>query len=377
MNFAFIFTILFISFQSITAFNIIELFVSHSIPNNYKQISDCDVINDEIRSDKINLICHESASNLLFHNEANIICNDDKIILKSDIEMIELQNCKIDHIQIEYFQNFPILRHLNVSNSGLKKLFADDFIGASKLTQFIASHNKLTELSDSMFIHAWKILAADFEDNQIHTIQRFAFDGASKLRILDLSRNSLTSIPNGIFYGLNDLKVLYLSKNKITQIEWNAFNDNIFCMQLKWLDLSHNHIESLDVRTFQNMTHLNTLNLANMSIAQIQSDMFKNTMELRKLYLSLNQIKSINFTMLTPWLDKLSELYLDGNQIKRFDEFDGQSLPNLTVLGIADNLFSCYYGKKLMEQIKQRDILVFPDTVSEGAKDFRGVVCHD
>lgn len=347
------------------------------IPSNYKQFAVCEYISDVIRGEKLIFECAENSRDLLNENAETIACHQkyqsDSFVNKSYIEQISLENCQFDQVQNEYFTVFRNLRHLNLSSSSLKSLNQQDFQYADRLKQLIVSHNQLTVLPESVFLHAPKIIVADFEDNRIDTIEPHAFYGGD-LSVLDLSRNLLKAITSDWLEDLKELKVLYLSHNKINRIEWNIFK---LVQELHWLDLSHNNIGNFDWRTFHSLPVLKVLNLVDTGLTEIPPQMFVGTKELRKLYLSQNQIHTIDLNTISLYspLNHLSEIYLDGNALEQLEPLANDTLPSLAIMGIADNPLNCTLARKFKESTERRAILLFPDILNEGVKNYRGVVC--
>ncbi|CAD2214258.1 Leucine rich repeat, putative [Angomonas deanei] len=116
--------------------------------------------------------------------------------------------------------------------------------GLSKLSYLIdltATHNEIESIRAVDVENMHSLMRVDLADNNISNIELHAFAGAPNVRHLDLSRNHLSDILF-VSYLTENLEVLLLNGNSITQLG-NSF---ALCKSLTTLDLSSNHIASLN-----------------------------------------------------------------------------------------------------------------------------------
>ncbi|XP_060589565.1 toll-like receptor 4 [Ruditapes philippinarum] len=86
------------------------------------------------------------------------------------------------------------------------------------------------------------------------------FESAQKLRTLDLSNNGIgASLHSDVFANLSQLQYLYLSNNKLTNISFEISH----LKELKYLDLSFNHLEEVCKKARRSLDNIKdvTLNL--------------------------------------------------------------------------------------------------------------------
>jgi Leucine-rich repeat (LRR) protein len=89
-------------------------------------------------------------------------------------------------------------------------------------------------------------------------------------------------------------------------------------VNLKYLDLSKNQIESINQKAFKEMRKLKVLNLGNNKLALLQVGTFTDLNHLSFLDLSFNQFTNID-PKLFEYMFQLKELNLNGNQFQTFN----------------------------------------------------------
>jgi len=127
------------------------------------------------------------------------------------------------------------------------------------------------------------------------------------IELVILNRNKLTSWSD---INCPDMYYLDLSHNQITTISVDAFNS---MPSLSQLDLANNFIT--DIPTFQGMDGLVSLNLMLNKIKHVNSESFRNLVNLQYLFLYHNEIESFNFTGDVNLLPNLVELTMSSNQL--------------------------------------------------------------
>lgn len=176
------------------------------------------------------------------------------------------------------------LRHVQCVGKGLISVELD----VPRTVQWLElSNNSIYELRDNIFedLGLEHIMTLNLENNAIQSVGLNAFSGLDKLRFLDLSGNHLYHLPTGLFEKNSNLKYLLLQGNPLRYMTMNQ--PFIISHSIKVLDLSNcrlnyipktaflsmpqliklnismNHIGSLDLQTFENMTKLTELDLKN------------------------------------------------------------------------------------------------------------------
>ncbi|KAJ9596478.1 hypothetical protein L9F63_012517 [Diploptera punctata] len=104
---------------------------------------------------------------------------------------------------------------------------------------------------------------------------------------LDLSENNITHLPQDVFVRLPTLQKLNLSRNHISTIEDGAFSN---LTSLKRLDLSGNRLKSLTSNTFMGLESLEKLVLGQNLISRIKEGTFEELVSLKQLDVSGNPL---------------------------------------------------------------------------------------
>ncbi|XP_051948105.1 amphoterin-induced protein 3-like [Xyrauchen texanus] len=123
-------------------------------------------------------------------------------------------------------------------------------------------------------------------------LDRFPSPISFMTSVLDLSHNRLTWLATGTFYGLPRLHTLYMSHNHISLLSPGAFHN---ISSLRYLDLSSNKLQVVGKYHFQDLLALEVLLLYNNHLTHVESNTLIGLSNLRKVYLSLNQITNFPF----------------------------------------------------------------------------------
>ncbi|XP_030614181.1 toll-like receptor 8 [Archocentrus centrarchus] len=178
-------------------------------------------------------------------------------------------------------QSVEILE-LNINKISLDKLDNRSFAGLTNMTHLLLSKN-------CYFLNPC---------GKTVTITEKPFELLDKLQVLDLSFNSLTHVPKGL---PQSLKSLQLDSNKVEYISKDDFQG---LPNLKFLYIQGNCPRchnapypcvpcpngSLNIHpdAFQNLTHLETLNLGGNSLEHLNPSWFEGLKNLKQLFLEFN-----------------------------------------------------------------------------------------
>ena len=169
--------------------------------------------------------------------------------------------------------------------------------------------------------------------NYISYVDEDAFLGQSKLQTVDLSRNSLVIIETKTFIRNPSLEILSLSSNqdlilpakdpflhsislrvlKISDCNLNNFSPATFqkLPNLQELYISQNNIKTLNF--LQSMGPLGLLDVSHNHLTDLQSDIFNALPEIIHLNLSHNSLSTLNMTVMTQLVNVSSSADLIGN----------------------------------------------------------------
>jgi hypothetical protein len=151
---------------------------------------------------------------------------------------------------------------------------------------------------------------------------------------LEVSNTDVTRVEGSWFEGRSNLTTLKISSNReLRQLGNNSF---IYFASLTNLDLSHNHIESLNVFVLHPLTALNKLKLDHNNLQTLEAGVFSSQRNLRILFLSDNRLESLSNEILSS-LVMLEELHVDNNRLKNLDSRCFVSLETMIFVSLSGN----------------------------------------
>ncbi|XP_061663502.1 leucine-rich repeats and immunoglobulin-like domains protein 3 [Syngnathoides biaculeatus] len=242
--------------------------------------------------------------------------------LSSSLQILRLNRNRLSSIPAKLFQ-LPNLQHLELSRNRVRRVEGLTFHGLHALRSLKMQRNGLSRLMDG------------------------AFWGLSNMEVLQLDYNNLTEVSKGWLYGLLTLQELHLSHNAISRIRPDAWE---FCQKLSELNLSSNHLSRLEESSFVGLTLLDELHMGNNRVSFIADGAFRGLSSLQTLDLQNNEISWTIEDMNGPFsaLDKLKNIFLQGNQIRSvtkksfsgLDALQHLDLSNNAIMSIQANAFS-------------------------------------
>lgn len=305
---------------------------------------------------------HDNLRDLIINN--NKYNGNDTVIDKifhplPRLERLSLKNNRISNLNISLKNFAPSLRTLDLSGNNMESI---DFItelpetvsylnlhnnlfsnvkknSLHNIEYLLLSNNKITELCSinckqySLSLEGMrKLLNLNVSGNCIKTVTENAFRYTTNLVSLDLSRNEIESLPENIFRGLESLLELRMSHNRFISIP------NICALHsVRHVDLSYNRIVEINSDSFCFTTFIETLNLSNNHILNINNN-FDKLQTLQKLDLSNNFINKLP-TMLIQRAQFLEILLLRNNSITSIDELFSLQLRTLREIHLEENPF--------------------------------------
>lgn len=216
-----------------------------------------------------------------------------------------------------------------------------------------------------------------------------AFQFYGELQYVDLSHNHLVSMQAKSFEAQKKLVEFHLNHNRMSQISNKTFEG---LKSLKVLSLRGNFLEDLPDKLFGALSLLEELDLGQNRIMRIDSTAFAGLPNLRILYLDDNMLKVVP-TPTFPYLASLAELHVGLNvfNVLPDDTFKGLSklsvldVSDASLLNISDNAFRglgslrtlVLTGNRLTSiPTKQMSSLTRVEELSIGQNDFRSIEPH-
>ncbi|CAB4064367.1 unnamed protein product [Lepeophtheirus salmonis] len=229
-------------------------------------------------------------------------------IIPLNVEILDLGNNHIPHLNPNIFKNLIKLKELNLFGMGLKHLSA-----------FIFETN-------------FQIKTLKIQDNMLRILEPNLLSSIHLLEYLDISGNMFEKLPDHIFKATPRLKMLNLSNNKIKVISPMLLS-NLTILEV--LDLSQNRLRVLDMRSFIDLIRLNKLFMSRNIIETLPEDLFKNNMKLKSIDLSINELQRLPPTLYEN-IEDLKYLFLAGNKFQSLND-ENRFPKNITSFGHDNN----------------------------------------
>ena len=225
------------------------------------------------------------------------------------------------------------VRGLDLEDSGIEALLAEDFRGLSNLEWLALSANDLSELPEGVFDDLSSLERLTLSSNDLSALPEGVFDDLSSLERLTLSSNDLSALPEGVFDDLSSLEILDLSGNDLSALPEGVFDD---LTNLKQLSLSHNDLSEWPESVFNDLSSLEWLSLHGNDLSELPEGALDGLTNMERLFLYQNALSKLPEGV----FDKLSNLrvlYLWGNDLSALPEGVFDDLTNLESLALGAN----------------------------------------
>ena len=285
-------------------------------------------------------------------NFINIIEKDAFFGISRGIQKLNLDDNKLESIEVEYFQNENLrsLKSLDLSENKIEFVNKESFKLLTNLNILNLKSNKIKHLKSNNFDNLSSLTSLDLSNLMLVQLNASEiFSGMIKLKSLLLNSNSLEMLANQTFLGLNELEFLNLESNLIESIEVNAFKG---LFKLANLYMKLNLVSTLRDYTFDDLTSVIVLDLGENRINRIEKNAFAGiSKSLNYLYMSKNKLQFIKITHFKD-LANLLRLDLSDNQISsiQMGSFDG--IVNLVWLNLAKNSIFKIEARVFLNQVK-------------------------
>jgi Leucine-rich repeat (LRR) protein len=178
-----------------------------------------------------------------------------------DITDIRFEDSSVFYIPSGLF-TFENLKYLYMINQNLHLIKPGTFGNAKNLIILDLAQHKINNLYDGVFSGAWNLKTIILNSGDLETIHPNVFSQLPQLEKLDLGSN--------VIHTLSSEKTFKFNKN------------------LRFLDLDHNELGSVDSQLFANNPVLEKINLNHNFIDAIDYDAFSNNRQLKRLFLNEN-----------------------------------------------------------------------------------------
>ena len=163
------------------------------------------------------------------------------------------------------------IRNLNISDSNIRSLNANDFDGLSALRNINLELNDIRNLPADIFDGLSELTKIDLRSNDIRNPPADIFDGLSAVTEIDLGQNDIRNLPADVFDGLSKLSILYLNNNKLTSLPADVFDG---LSKLSRIDLDKNRLTSLPADVFDGSSKLRNISLRFNDLTSLPTGLF-------------------------------------------------------------------------------------------------------
>jgi len=188
------------------------------------------------------------------------ITKDTQPLIVPSLGRIELENCDISDLPINFFSNMSNLEFIRLSNNKIEQLDRELFSHLRKLRHLHLEGNQIKQIDPDIFKTNHRLQWLYLRGNPLDNSNGKHFLRSSSLISLDISFCNITKIPIKFFSNLHNLVSLNLSDNRL-----QTFNMRAIPQTLEVLDISGNSLTSLTVTTemirlLDNLKHLDLRN---------------------------------------------------------------------------------------------------------------------
>lgn len=260
-------------------------------------------------------------------------------IQAEDIRYMSLSRNVIRELPGGSFQMFKNLLFLDLSGNSLAILNAEMFVGLeNSLMELKLSQNKITNIGN-IPLKLSQLIRLDLSHNNLVDIPRNAFEGVEKLSYLNLSNNHhLAPMPSNIIVSLTSLQVLDISNVGLRTVQSELFSKSPNLMSIY---LKNNKISEISDGTFNNLRNLTTVDLSYNNIMTIKPGAFINAMNIRSLSLKGNQLSAFKGEIFNTGTG-LEELDISENQLSYLFPTSFRIHPRLKRLVASNNKFNFF-----------------------------------
>lgn len=339
-----------------------------SLTSSYNCVNNSDEILLRLRLNEITPINSQIEDQIEFHNFNHDIINYEQLCLIKNFTRITFFNLIFNFSSYQIPKCLSKISSLRFVNSFIQN---PDYLSEELIfynATFDVNHFNLIT-TKVLILNTINFLIKPFDLNSLILLTHLTITNTEDYNLIGsfphLSYLNLASTKlndkqlNKLFSQITtpDLTTIILSNNYLTTIT------NKLPSTIRYLDLSKNHIKSLDYYSFKSLYSLNTLNLSYNSPLEIQQDTFTRIPYLEILDLSYS-LPTLSFDDLFLPLQKLRYLNISGNHLDTFPHlptpYDTHSIESL------DHDLPILYVDLSKNNFEKLDLEVF---VSASAQD--------
>ncbi|XP_052862861.1 protein artichoke [Anopheles cruzii] len=235
------------------------------------------------------------------------------------------------------FVDLPSLKELYLQDNGITEIFHGAFHRTPSLKLVHLENNYLRRVHPESFLQASGsgVETVHLQQNEIGRVEelRSLLDALPMLRFLDLSHNKLESIPFGALRGHGTLEQLYLNQNRIRMIERDAF---MAMPGLRELRLQNNSLTDQLPMPFWNLPGLKGIDISYNGFRRMDPNLLVGVPSLRRLDISGNALSAIEPSAFghTPLLETVN---ISSNELTLIHPGTFRELSHMFELDAGDN----------------------------------------
>ena len=311
------------------------------------------------------------------------LTNSKKIIFQF-LEELDCYNNPLTSLDSNVINGLPnIVSFYAINDYQLSPLKPNQLSSWKKLANLFITTKNQTSLTKEHLNGLSSLRSLQFRYSNIKTVEVHTFVTFSNLTYIGLEGNDITAfeylqIPNNLkslTLGGNKMNYFMLSRT-MGVIEQLFLNNNLF-RSFKSMDFTFlTNLTDLSLgsnpHAYQNeiaghmipLVNLKTIEIRNLSIQTIDSNLFKKNTKLEKIYLGYNKISVVPYNTFSH-LKNLSLLELSINQISVLDNRTFIGLNNLELLYLSTNKFTKIAPRTFYNLSNLSGLSLFNNLISE------------
>jgi insulin-like growth factor-binding protein complex acid labile subunit len=250
------------------------------------------------------------------------------------LRVLRLMNTNLTSLNNDYrlFVGLNQLEELSLGNNGLETLSADYFPALPKLKILFVHYNHLKTFDAQEFKRKFSIMSLYLFENLLECDSlenvRYTFEG------VQTDENCNFTTPDGCGYEFFP----YLSSLK-TRCQMSTISDNTFAklnFTVKKLDLSLNHIKTIESQAFAGLDELESINIRSNELTNLPLNVFESLRNITQIDLSSNSLTSFSFDVFAN-NQNLQIVTLNGNNMTTLVPIQHQGEFSIRELHIDNN----------------------------------------
>ncbi|MED6231463.1 hypothetical protein ATANTOWER_016487 [Ataeniobius toweri] len=235
---------------------------------------------------------------------------------------------------------------INLSKNMIRAIPPGAFARFAGLKHLDLSQNKLFNLKGEEFKSLHLMVFLNLSCNNISNIHSNTFEGLTSLKVLLLSQNYLSGVFGLLFYLLPAIEVVDLSLNRLRSFSCEECGGSL---TLKYLNLSVNNIQKVNVSCFPALTYIQ---LSNNTELELRPDTFDSNQQLSTLLLQSVKVEGlmglsgqtkrdlihVSFSMFaekSPWM--ICDVLREMDNVSKVESDTFRGLTELTFLSLDRN----------------------------------------